>query len=150
MYLLIYCEWLDSELVKRSLPNAQFVMKVKVPDYRLVFTSFSEDDSQGVLEGGCHLAEATGHVLFGVLYEVSEEDLVRLDKLTRVENGRYTRKYLNVIDEEGKKYDTVAHCIKNPSGKSRPSREYLEHMIKGAEEFNFPQNYIDSLKEWAL
>lgn len=150
MYLLIYCEWLDSELVKRSLPNARFVTKVKVPDYRLVFTSFSEDDSQGVLEGGCHLAKATGHVLLGVLYEVSEEDLIRLDKLTRVENGRYTRKYLSVIDEEGKKYDAVAHCIKNPKGKSRPTKEYMNHMIKGAKEFNFPQDYIQSLTDWAL
>ena len=150
MYLLIYCEWLDSELVKRSLPNARFVTKVRVPDYRLVFTSFSEDDSRRVLEGGCHLAEATGHVLLGVLYEVSEEDLIRLDKLTRVGNGRYTRKYLSVIDEEGKKYDTVAHCIKNPKGKSRPSREYLEHMVKGAKEFGFPQDYIQSLTDRAL
>jgi hypothetical protein len=150
MYLLIYCEWLDSELVKRSLPNARFVTKVKVPDYRLVFTSFSEDDSRGVLEGGCHLAKATGHVLLGVLYEVSEEDLIRLDKLTRVENGRYTRKYLSVIDEEGKKYDAVAHCIKNPKGKSHPTKEYMNHMIKGAKEFSFPQDYIQSLTDWAL
>lgn len=150
MYLLIYCEWLDSQLVRRSLPNARFVKKVKVADYRLVFTSFSEDDSQDVLEGGCHLTEATGHILLGVLYDVSDEDLIRLDKLTRVEKGRYKRKYLSVIDEEGKRYDAVAHCIKNPKGKSRPSREYLKHMIHGAKEFNFPQDYIQSLTDWVL
>jgi hypothetical protein len=150
MYLLIYCEWLDPELVRRSLRDARFVTKVKVPDYQLVFTSFSEDDSQGVSEGGCHFAKAMAHVLLGVLYEVSEEDLIKLDKLTRVEHGRYTRKYLGVFDEEGKKYDAVAHCIKNPKGKSRPSREYLEHMIKGAKEFNFPQDYIDSLRDWGF
>ncbi len=86
--------------------------------------------------------------LFGVLYEVSEEDLIRLDKLTRVEKGRYRREYLSVIDEEGKRYDAVAHCIKNPKGRSRPSREYLEHMISGAREFNFPLDYIQSLAKW--
>ena len=148
MYLLIYCEWLDSQLVKRSLPNARFVTKVKAPDYRLVFTSFSEDDSQEVLEGGCHLVKAPGDLLLGVLYEVSEDDLIRLDKLTKVEKGRYRREYLSVIGEGGKTYDAVAHCIKNQKGRSRPSREYLEHMISGAKEFNFPQDYIQSLAEW--
>jgi gamma-glutamylcyclotransferase (GGCT)/AIG2-like uncharacterized protein YtfP len=135
MNLLIYCEWLDSELARCSLPKARFLMKVKVPGYRLVSTSFSEDNSQVVLEGCCHLVEAAEHLFLGVLYEVSEEELGRLDKLTRGEKGRYTRKYLGVIDEEGKKYDAVAHRIKNPKGKSRPSPEYLEHMIKGAREF---------------
>ena len=95
---------------------------------------------------GATLQEA---IIQGPPMKVSDDDLSLLDKMTRVEHGRYTRKNLRVVGEDGRHYKAVAHAIKNPIGKSQPSREYMSHMIKGAKEHNFPKDYIESFKKWS-
>lgn len=147
MYLFLYCEWLDSDLVKRYVPNAKFETKVTLADYKVAFTAFHEDGSDVIKSGGCHLESAPGNLLYGVLYEVSEDDVALIDRLTRVEFGSYTKKYIEVNGENGKIYQTVSHSIKNPTSKSSPSTEYMDHMIKGAHEFGFPEAYIQQLEE---
>jgi len=147
MFLFIYCEWLDSDLVKKSLPDAQFVSRATVEGHQVAFSAFTEDVSDEMMHGGCHLEEAPGKILYGVLYEISDEELAKLDKLTRVEQGRYEKKHLTIDDGKGRSYNAVAHSIKNPKGKSRPSREYMEHMIKGAKSHGFPKPYIELLEK---
>jgi gamma-glutamylcyclotransferase len=147
MYLMIYCEWLDSDLVKKSLPGAKVIGKVSFKDHKVAFSSFTEDVSGELMHGGCHLEAAPGQTLYGVLWEITDEELAKLDKLTRVEQGRYVQKQTTVVDEDGKSYAAVAHSIKNPKGKSRPSKDYMDHMIKGAKEHNFPTAYVDLLEK---
>ena len=147
MFVFIYCEWLDSELVKKSLPEAKFVSKATLKDHKVGFSSFSEDVSDKTMYGGCQLESAPGQTLYGVLYEISDEELAKLDKLTRVAEGRYAKKYPTVIDKNGKTYSAVAHSIKNPKGPSRPTKDYMDHMIKGAKEHRFPKSYIDLLEK---
>lgn len=147
MYLLIYCEWLDSDLVKKSLPDARLVGKATLKDHKVAFSSFTEDVSPEMMYGGCHLEAAPGQTLYGVLYEISDDELAKLDKLTRVEQGRYIKKFPTVVDENGTSHKTVAHSIKNPKGKSRPTKDYMDHMIKGAKEHGFPKPYIDLLEK---
>jgi len=147
MYLMIYCEWLDSDLVKKSLPDANIIGKATLKDHKVAFSSFTEDVSDEMMYGGCHLEAAPGKILYGILYEITDDELAKLDKLTRVEQGRYIKKYLTVLDESGKSYDAMAHSIKNPKGKSRPTKDYMDHMIKGAREHSFPPSYIDLLEK---
>ena len=147
MYLLIYCEWLDSELVKKSLPDAKLIGTATLKDHKVAFSSFTEDGSPEMMYGGCHLEAAPGQTLYGILYEISDEELAKLDKLTRVEQGRYVRKYPTVADGSGKLYNAVAHSIKNHKGKSRPAKDYMDHMIKGAKAHSFPKPYIDLLEK---
>ena len=147
MFLFIYCEWLDSDLVLKSLPEAEFVSTATLKSHKVAFSSFTEDVSDEIMYGGCHLESAPGQTLYGVLYEISDEELVKLDRLTRVEQGRYTKKYPTVLDGSGKSYNAVAHSIKNPKGPSRPTKDYMDHMIKGAKEHGFPEPYIDMLEK---
>jgi hypothetical protein len=147
MFLFIYCEWLDSDLVKKSLPDVKFVSKATLKDHKVAFSSFTEDVSDEMMYGGCHLEGAPGQTLYGVLYEISDGELAKLDKLTRVEEGRYAKKYPTVLDGSGKSYHAVAHSIKNPKGPSRPTKDYMDHMIKGAKEHGFPESYIDLLEK---
>ena len=146
MYLLIYCEWLDSRLVKKSLPDARLHGKATLKDYKVAFSSFSEDGSDELQYGGCHLAAAPGETLHGVLWEITDEELAKLDKLTRVEHGRYVKKHVTVLDATGKSCAAVAHSIKNPKGASRPTKDYMDHMIAGAREHGFPPAYIEALE----
>lgn len=146
MYLYIYCEWLDSELVKRYLPNAKKFKNATLEDHKVAFVSFTENHASEAKAGGCQLESAPGQLLYGVLYEVSEEDVAYVDKLTRVEYGSYERRYLEVTGEDGHTYSTVAHTIKNPIGYSKPSEAYMNHMIAGAKEHGFPEAYVNSIE----
>lgn len=145
-YLYIYCEWLDSELVKKYIPDAELVTTGICPDHKVSFVSYRDDDGNE-FEGGCCLTDAPGEDLYGVVWKISEESLLSLDNLVKINEGKYTREYRAVKGDDGKAYTTVSHSIKNPTGDSIPSEAYLSHMLKGADEFNFPKKYIEKLAD---
>lgn len=145
-YLYIYCEWLDSSLVKKWIPDARLVTTALCPDHKVSFVSY-EDDNGEKFEGGCCLTDAPGEDLYGVVWQVSEEALLSLDKLVKVNEGKYTREYRAVKGSNGVAYATVSHSIKNPAGVSLPSEAYLSHMVNGAKEFDFPAEYIEKLEK---
>ncbi|NYB72727.1 gamma-glutamylcyclotransferase [Sedimentibacter hydroxybenzoicus DSM 7310] len=144
-YLYIYCEWLDSSLVKKWIPDAKLVTTAVCPDHKVSFVSYKDDKGEE-FEGGCCLTDAQGETLYGVVWEVSEEALLSLDKLVKINEGKYTREYRAVKGNDGVAYATVSHSIKNPTGISLPSKEYLSHMVEGAKEFNFPAEYVEKLE----
>lgn len=144
-YLFIYCEWLDSQLVKKWVPDAELVTTGTCADHKVRFVSYRDDNGE-TFEGGCCLSDAPGEILHGVVWKVSEEAVLKVDKLTSISTGRYVREYRVVKGADGKVYSTVSHSIKNPVGDSKPSREYIDHMIAGAKEFKFPEEYIAKLE----
>ena len=144
-YLYIYCEWLNSELVKRYIPNAQLVTVATLEDHRISFVSY-KDDAGNDFTGGCCLTKAPGETLYGVVWKVSEEDLQTIDGLVNIHEGRYTREYRAVRGQDGKAYATVSHSIKHPAGVSKTSDMYMENMLAGAREFHFPEEYIKKLE----
>ncbi len=144
-YLFLYCERLDSSLVKDFMPNAEFVTTATCEDHKVRFVSYV-DDNGNPFSGGCCLTSAPGELLYGTLWKVAEEDLLRLDKLVNITEGRYTREYRAVMGADGKPYATVSHSIKHPTEDSKPSETYLGHMLAGAKEFRFPEEYIKKLE----
>jgi hypothetical protein len=86
MYLLIYCEWLDSSLVRKAC--RKLVGKARLKDHKVAFSSFTEDGSAEMMYGGCHLEAAPGQTLYGVLYEISDDEL-KLDQLTKSNRAIY-------------------------------------------------------------
>jgi len=144
-YLYIYCEWLDSSLVKKWIPDAKFVTTAVCPDHKVSFVSYRDDEGEE-FEGGCCLTYAPGETLCGVVWEISEEALLSIDKLVKINEGKYTREYRAVKGDNGSAYATISHSIKNPTGISVPSEAYLAHMLGGAKEFNFPEEYVEKLE----
>ncbi len=144
-YLFIYCEWLDSSLVKKYLPSAELVTTGTCEDHKVRFVSYEDDNGQK-FAGGCCLTPAPGETLYGVVWKISEEDLHKLDDLVNIHEGRYTREYRAVMGANGTPYATVSHSIKHPTGDSKPSEAYLSHMLAGAREFQFPEEYIQKLE----
>jgi len=146
MKCFVYCEWIDDERLRSSMPDAQLIDKVMLSGHRLVFTSFVEDGDETVRNGGCHLVEAEGFSVPGLLYELSVEEQQIAETLSRVREGRYTPVHYQVIDSKGVSHDAVAYVIKYPKGSSKASNEYREHMLNGALQHNFPEEYVKQLK----
>jgi hypothetical protein len=88
----------------------------------------------------------TVEVAWGLLYDITDADLREAERLSRVQEGRYTRRDFDVLGEDGKRYKGIAYVIKHPLGPSKPSHEYLNHMLKGGKEFGFPPAFVDALK----
>ena len=144
-YLFIYCEWLNDDLMKKYYPDAVKVTTGIAEDRAVRFVSYT-DDSGKEYEGGCCAVKAPGELLYGVVWKLNSENLLNLDKLVSVGEGRYTRLYLAVKGDDGRAYACVSHSIKTPKDlHSHPSKAYLENMLSGAQKNNFPAEYIKKL-----
>jgi len=146
MKCFVYCEWIDDERLRISMPDAQLIDKVTLLGHRLIFTSFVEDGDNTVQNGGCHLVEAEGFSVPGLLYELSMGEQQIAEKLSRVKEGRYTPADYRVVDSGGTSHDAIAYVIKHPKGPSTASSEYREHMLNGARKHNFPEEYVKQLE----
>lgn len=146
MKCFVYCEWIDDDRLRKSMPDAQFIARVTLPEHRLVFTTFVEDGDPTVRGGGCHLEAAEGSDVPGLLYELSDGERAIAERLSRVQEGRYTPRHYQVVDSAGVTHDAVAYVIKTPTGASTAPDEYRAHMLAGARKHGFPEAYLQVLE----
>ena len=109
--------------------------------YELVFNKVGSDGS-----GKANIRRKEPSSVYGVLYLLTEEELQRLDKHEGVPN-HYKRICLPVETEAGT-VQAISYIAAEGKVREglRPRCDYLEHLIKGAEEHSLPENYIRQLK----
>lgn len=146
MKCFVYCEWIDDERLKKSMPGARFMDRVTLAGHQLVFTTFVEDTDPTVRGGGCHLVAAEGHSVPGLLYELSDDERAIAEALSRVKEGRYTPRLYRVVDSAGVTHEAIAYVIKTPTGASTAPAEYRAHMLAGARKHGFPAEYLRVLE----
>lgn len=94
-----------------------------------------------------NLVEAKDGVVHGVLMEIDEQTLQRLEQKDNVPRA-YQRAKVTVSDTEGKTRDDVIALIA-PADRCKegaPSKKYLEQLVKGAEDFKLPADYVATLR----
>jgi gamma-glutamylcyclotransferase (GGCT)/AIG2-like uncharacterized protein YtfP len=84
-----------------------------------------------------------GESVHGVLWEITREDLGRLD-LQEGGGNAYDRLVVQVDTDEGPVEARTYVATRNVSG-IRPSRRYLDVLLEGAREAALPGAYIDKL-----
>lgn len=134
-----------SQLTERC-PSATFRHMAVVRGYRLGFTRLSQKRQGGVAD---LVPDRTGEVWGGV-FEVSEADVIRLDRSEGVylkppAYQRITVKALCPSDNEwlsAFSYEVVAKAAEE----IRPNASYMTVIVGGAVRWNLPQQYIDKLK----
>jgi gamma-glutamylcyclotransferase len=117
-------------------------LRARVDGFRLAFDRYSKG------RGGGHVAdilpEPSSHV-WGVLWEVEERHLDVLDGFEGVARGVYRR-----VDVEAEMEDAsavaIAYQICEPAEEGAPSRDYLDLLLEGAREFDFPSGYVRFLR----
>jgi hypothetical protein len=107
-------------------------------DYNIVFNKLSIDKS-----GKTNIAPEEQQNVFGVLYEMSDEQLKMLDES---EKG-YVRVPM-IVDVGGKptEVQTYVAMEERISNDLLPTSEYLSYLIDGAVEHNFPKEYQTFLR----
>jgi gamma-glutamylcyclotransferase (GGCT)/AIG2-like uncharacterized protein YtfP len=142
MLYFSYGSFLDSETLLKHCPNAKFVGKAILPNWEVQFNFLSRTYKGGVTG----IEPAVAKLVRGVLYEVSDDEFLHLDKIEGVPDGIYYRQIIHVIDDSGSPVKSATYRTTNPRGPFKPTKKYLGLMIKGAKEHDFDTAYIKELE----
>ncbi len=141
MYHFAYGSNLSSRFLKGHCPNARFVMRALLPNYRVEFRFYSEKRQGGISSIVFH----PGGLTRGVVYNVPEEEMLALDVVESVPQGLYARERFLVLGEDGGLHGADLYRVVRPEGPFTPARSYVELMLEGAEEHGLDPEYVEGL-----
>ena len=104
-------------------PESKPLFTATLPNYELIFVGWSRQQRGGVAS----IKLSRGDKVLGVIYEVSERDLVRLDSY----EAGYNRLNVTVFSDDGKSVQAVTYIKSGQLEETKPSREYLATIQQG-------------------
>ena len=135
-----YCTLLDEAEMQRFVPTARRGAIGHITGQRVVF----ERHGSNLETGGCNLSPADGQTVYGVLYDLTDEEFAQLDAISGVDRGLYTRFALRVMTDTGT-VDAETYVIPNPGGRFQPTATYVRPILAGARDLALPDKYIAAL-----
>lgn len=129
---------MSTERLQKRVPSAKPIGRAKLPDKRLVCNKKSKDGS-----GKANLTDKTGVIVWGVLYEIDE---IELDKLDEVESG-YARMLMKVMTDQGSLVEAHVYVSSELTDDAQPYNWYKKAIIDGARQHHLPESYVEYLKQ---
>jgi len=148
MLYFAYGSNMHSAQMKERCPSARFLCRAKLPSHRLAFTLKS-------IERGCGVADVLyeeGKDVWGVIYELPEDELRDLDKDESFrpgqpdEQNKYTRENHYLWPEGDAKRAILVTLYRGHPQLDPPSHEYKKLILEGARHWNLPAEYIRELE----
>ena len=153
MLYFAYASNLDPALMGSVAPAHRIVGLASLADHRLAVTRFSPDWGGGLASPQL----AHGQTLWGVVYDLSDEDMSGLDEK---EGFRAAGDQHNICDRDITTVDLVRPddgsiprrlrpwvFVPRPSNPTPPSRRYLDAILAGARHHHLPEEYIARLAQ---
>ena len=84
--------------------------------------------------------------MWGLLYEMSDEAMARLDEISGVDQGFYKQIAVE-IERDGQTIPAVTYVIPDASGPFRPPASYTRPILVGARALGLPQEYVAQLEK---
>jgi gamma-glutamylcyclotransferase (GGCT)/AIG2-like uncharacterized protein YtfP len=134
--------------MRARCPSARFVGVALLAEHKLAFTRKS-------MNRGCGVADAVperGRKLWGVVYEIDDIDIDKLDSLEgyrpgREENCYWRRECLVLLDGTEQRPLTVCSYFAEPQTNTPlPNSEYKQLIISGARHWHLPEEYVRDLE----
>jgi hypothetical protein len=123
--------------ISKRVPSAKIVGRATLLDWMVNFSKKSKDGS-----GKANLLHKPGFVTWGSLYTIDDNEI---DKLDKIEKG-YNRIAVSVKKGDGEIVEAETYIsdvlIDNPVAFD----SYKEKVILGANENNFPKDYVQYLQ----
>lgn len=133
---------MDFKTLQKHCPNAKYVSKAVLPNFQVQFNFLSKTYGGGVTG----VESAPGKLAKGVIYDLPLDEMEHLDKIEAVPEGLYYRQKVLAVDEEGDLLEVYTYRTTNPKGPYKPTKKYMELMIKGAKEHGLDPEYIKFLE----
>lgn len=84
-------------------------------------------------------------IVWGVVYEIDQSDLKKLDEFEHVANGRYKRAEIKVRLDDNRAIDAIAYVLKRnelPERANKPLSSYRRLCVESARIAGLPNDYI--------
>ncbi len=107
-------------------PNSKAGFLATLHNYKLVFLGWSRQWRGGVAS----IKPFRGERILGVIYEISEGDLRRLDKYEGYPSN-YNRLKVTVFSEGGEAVEAITYIKSGQLEETLPAKEYLAMMQQG-------------------
>ena len=122
----------------------RFVAPARLDGFRLLFLRRSVRWQAGAAD----VVEDDGAATWGALYEVSAADLDALDAKEYAAAGGYQRRTVEVETQDGQRRKAVTYEVVTKEPRElKPKPEYVELLIRGAQERGLPAEWQQVLKE---
>jgi len=131
---------MDPFQMEKRCPGAVVVGPALLQDHRLTFVW----DSPGWGGGVGHVEPAPGDHVWGVLWDLTDEQLRALDDYEGIDRKVYLRSLSRVV-HDGAPVDAVIYLATDDRYKP-PSGRYISALIRGAKAFGVPDDYIERLR----
>jgi hypothetical protein len=136
------------EQMRGRCPSASFVGAAVLGDHKLAFTRKSVTRGCGVADA----VRAEHGKLWGVVYEISDRDIGKLDQSEGYRPGRdknsYWRRECFVLlgGDKQRPLTVVSYFAEPEPNPPLPNSEYKELIVSGARHWHLPTDYIASLE----
>lgn len=142
MNYFAYANLMDIDYIHRVAPSAKAVTTACLKDYEFAF---------GVTTDGAHsgarLIPSKGAEIWGVQYELSDEDMAALDDSAGVAVGHWAHKPIELHTADGRTIRSMTYDMPAPSGPAGPPAHYIEPALRGARANKLPADYIAKLEK---
>lgn len=148
MLYLAYGANLDPVQMRLRCPDARYVGKARLNGYRLCFPRRSIVRDSAVVG----LEPAADEAVWGVLYEIGEADLVRLDERQGyarhrpVADNPHNRATVSVVQADGTTSEAETYVTTPTGDAGLPSAAYINYLVRHAEARDLPEDYREKLK----
>jgi gamma-glutamylcyclotransferase (GGCT)/AIG2-like uncharacterized protein YtfP len=126
MNYFAYGSNLSKKQMSARCPDSKPKISVILPNYKLIFAGYSRNWNGGTAS----IKPFKGQRVNGAIYEISEKDLIKLDKF---ENYPllYDRIKVTTWTDTGDPVEAITYIKKEQSPETKPSREYLSLIMQG-------------------
>jgi len=90
-------------------------------------------------------------IVWGVLMEITEQQLDKLDISEGVENGHYRQEKVIVVTDDDVEHEAITYVAEDRwiKGGMKPTETYRDYVINGANEFKLSHEYVERILEIA-
>ena len=132
---------LDLPQMKMRCPSSKLISKGSLSGYRLTFNRFSSGWGGGVAD----VIQEKGSTVWGLVFEISDTDLERLDRYEGYHNdwtSLYERWQAIIETPNGLVSDVWVYTVVEKQEFVKPTLEYLQIIKDAAVKWNFPETYL--------
>ena len=140
MQYFAYGSNMDWPQMQRRCPSSHFVAVARLPDYRFAIARHSRLRNCGT----ANIFSETGSEVWGIVYEVSDQELLIMDSF---EDG-YRREKVFVYDRNDGHHpmEVLAYIAAREDGVPLPNPEYKRLILGGARHWRLPESYCAMLE----